>query len=407
MPIAFRSFSFVIVLALAFPVGCSRPGPTETDASTKSGVADVDFGKTKAGGRSEDATASVPSTNDDPAAAFGRLVADVVAGRTAKVVEAVPQSIRDDIGRRWRESVLSVDSSTRRDAAAAVATFADVLARKRQFVLESDRIELEGAAAEFVKRRIEAIARFVASVARWPGWSGDGRDIDVAAMLETVMKAIAAEPALRDELRSLRFETRMREGSDAIVRIQNANHAESFDLPVTLVDGYWVPKRIVELSSGSVRTSRDESSAVDDESRVNSLQRLTQQLREMAATLDGVDTQQEFDAQADRAAALLMASAGESVEAVRPVGDEELATLHVLGKITADEKDRLLWSFVAQTDSPGSGLAEAADRTDGDGMNVTIGPVADVEKFANRLPGVTIERIDRETRTITVRIGEP
>ncbi|MGC1276203.1 MAG: hypothetical protein WBC44_21070 [Planctomycetaceae bacterium] len=404
MPTSFHPFSFVIAVALAFLVGCGRPGPTETAQtgdSAKSAATDVGSGGTKAAEASEGTTASASVTNDDPAAAFRRLAADLVEGRTAEIADAVPQCLRDDLGRLWHESVQTIDSSTRRDAADAVATFAEVLARKRVFVLGSDRIELEGAAADFVRRRFDAIARVIASIARWPGWSAEGDDVDAAALVERVTKAIASEPALQDELRSLRFETLTLDGSDAIVRIRNADRAEGFDVPVSLVEGRWVPTRIAESLSGTVRSSGD------DEARQSSLQRLTQQLRQVAETLEGVTTQQEFDAQADHAATLLMASAGRSVEAVSAIGSEELATIHVLGKITAEEKDRLLWAFVARTDSPASGLADAADRTDGDGMNVTIGPVADVEEFAKRLPGVTVEKVDRETRTITVRVGEP
>lgn len=337
---------------------------------------------------------------DEPADGMRRLAAGLAGGRAEAVVEAVPARYLSDLDRFLAERVRPVDPVARREAAEAVTGLAEALGQKRDFVLASERIEIAGPAVEVVRGRFDALCRLVAATANWPGWAA-AEARDAKSLVGAVATAVAADPALSADLRSLRFEAVSQEGDRAIVKVAHAGDASGRGLTVVRVDGKWVPAAFAERWDAMFVAGMDSGSQSG-----GGLPEFAGRLREVTAALREVTTQAEFDALADQAATRLLATAAESDRGPRAVKPEEYVTVVVLGPLTDEQKDQVVWKLSAATDAPSSGLADAADRTDG-GLTVNVGPIADVADFANRLADLKVEQVDAEKKTVTARFVGP
>lgn len=395
----------IALAALVAVCGCSRSAPSEqtepVNASlpAPSNPMQADDGEPRPQAES----------TDDPATEYQALADALAAGHHEPVADAVPERYREAFDHWWRHSVQPVDASARREAAEALAGFVDLLGSRRELILESDRVLLEGDAAALVRRRFDSLSRVIAATARWPGWFSERAEFDFPGLMKAVARSVASEPDLQNELRSLRFETVSRSTDDAIIRVRWQNDGRSFDLPVVRVGDRWIPVAWADWLAGAGAGARSDKTDRDADpvERARRLRAFSDQLVAATTALEGVATQSEFDARIDRAAMSLMAAAGAAESPPRTVASQERVTVQVLGTLGEDDKDRLLWEFVAATDDPASGIAEARDRPDGNGLQISIGPIADAEAFSRRLSNVVIESIDAERRTITVRVAEP
>jgi hypothetical protein len=390
-PVPGRPLTLLLVLA-ALLAGCTRPTPTPKTSGEQS---------VEAGPKAKPQTAAAKrEPSDDSADALNRLCADFAAGRSDAVAAALPGRYRHDLDRFLAESVRPIDANTRKRAADAFARFADIVREKRSFILAS-KIEIGGPAGPFLRGHLDAVCRAVAAVARWPGW-GEPNPGDANALIGSVASSLARDRAIADAARGLRFETVSRTGDEAIVNLR-AGNGEPTTLSLRRIDGRWVPATLADRWSEAFPPSQAASPAEASQR----LPRLAERLDDVAASLKTVTTQADFDALADRAATLLLAAAAKAEEGPRAVAPEEFATVVVTGHMTDEQKDRLVLDAAAQADSPASALADAADRQDGDGVVITVGPVADAEALAKRLPGIAVENIDREKKTVTARFTGP
>lgn len=375
-------------------IGCRRSEPSHPVGTT---VAPA--------GQGGDAAATARSgqaVGDDPADALGRLVADLAAGRADPVYAAVPDRYRQDLDRFLAESVKPTEPETRRRVAEAVTRFADALREKETFVLGSDRFEIAGPAAEVVRSRFGPVCRLVAATARWPGWS-EPEAGNAKSLIAAVVSAVAADGDLAADLRSLRFETVSTSGDRAAVRVRRQGEAEGHELATVRVDGVWVPATVAERWQAMFPAA----GSAEETGRAPDLAAFAEQLDSVTAALAEVSTQAGFDALAGQAATLLLATAAEAGQAPRAVRPEEFVTVEILGRLTDEQKDRIVWELASRTDAPPSGLADAVDLADGGGVAVTVGPVSDVAAFAKRLTGLKVERVDADKKTVTARYTGP
>lgn len=383
-----------VSLALLLAAGCGRtvtPGePAEAGEEQVETPADAPG----VGG----AVARDPA--DDPAAAVDGWFAAFAEGRADGLVGAIPPQFRDDLDRWLVGWLRTVQPAERRAAAEALGNFARALREKQSFVLASDRVTIGGPAADFLREYFDPVCRVIETAADWPGW-GEPVGSDSRELIAAVLGAIASEPALAERFRQLDATTRSRSGSSAVVTVARRGETGDQDLKLRLIDRRWVPVGLAERWDELRHFAASAESAEGGQ-----LRHVTRFLNDMSVAVSEVTTQKEFDALADRAATWLLAAAAEADKKPRSVEPNELVTVAIEGPLTESEKDELLWRLVSLTDQPQSGLADASDR-EGGGMVVTVGPVADLQAFADRLPQLEILGVDAETKTITVRHAAP
>lgn len=381
----YRGIICVVAVSLAF-TGCGRPQPASSPALETS---------EQEGRPARDRPARAP--NSDPGVAMNRLVADLAAGRGDGVFAALPPKYRQDVDHYLVSRIRPADTKAWRQASEAVARFAESLAAKERFVLASERFEIAGPAAEVVRERFGAICRLVAATARWPGWNEPNGD--AKALTSAIAAAVVQNEELAAELRSLRFETASKSKDRATLKVAGRDR----ELAVVCIDDVWVPATVADGWDALF----GDGSGSGEELKSDDLTSLAGRLDEVTAALSKVATQEEFDALADRAATLLLATAAQIDHAPRAVRPEEFVTVEVLGEMTETQKDQIVWRLTTLTDDPRSGLADASDRADGEGLIVNVGPVTDLAAFAKRLEGLKVENVDANKKTVTARFVGP
>lgn len=402
MPDRPRLLLFFLLATAALAGGAIGCQPSEPSSLTEKADAPPKQ-RPKSGEEAVSATPREPAAKSDPADALNRFLADLAAGRGDAVYAALPNRYRQDLDRFLGETVSPIKADDRRRAAEAVARFADAIREKKELVLASERFEIAGPAARFVRDRFDSVCRIVAATARWPGWTapeaGDSKSLIAAAV-----SAVASDPDLAAELNHLRFETVSHTDDQATVRGQLKGEARDHALPVVRIDGAWVPAAFAARWDALSTPPAPDTRQGD---RAASLTRFAERLDEVTAALTAVSTQAEFDALAEQAATVLLAAAAQADTEPRPVRPEEFVTVEILGRLTDEQKDRTVWELTTRTDAPASGLADAVDLVGREGIAVTVGPVADVEAFARRLTDLKVERVDRDKKTVTARLVGP
>lgn len=388
-----RSVWAVLSLCCLLAVGCSR---TE-DVAAPTEVADV--------GRSPQKIQPKPEASpDDPADAVRRLIASLAAGRSDAVVESIPESYRKDLDDFLSEHAGAIQPSLRRDFADAIAQFAHAVGQKQEFVLGSNRIGFEGYAAEWIRTHLSEVSQFVATLAGWSGWSDD-RTLNARSLIEAAVNAIASNPEIVRHLSQVEVSTHSRTGEQAVVRLESSAGGEGYELEVVKVECCWVPAAVA--ANRNRIANPDESPPQSAATDSASLKGVSDRLNDIADVLAAVSTQAEFDAAADRATTLLLATAAQADTEPRKLDPTEFITIVVEGELTERQKDELLWELAQATDAPTSALADATDRANGPGMIATVGPVGDMRAFAERSKTLVIEHVNQETRTITARLKTP
>jgi hypothetical protein len=344
---------------------------------------------------------------DGPAAAWQQAVDHFVRGETSKLDDLLPDQYRADLDRMLRARLQPVAPDVRRDACDAIAGLAQTLAKKEQFVLESERFNFGGPAAPFVRHRFGPLCRVVATVANWPGWSA-AEAPSIGAVVQEVVRAGDHEPSLKDSLKQIRFENvaQQQQGSERQILVSGPDGNEPRAISVVRVEGRWLPQALVEHWPELFGAERTDEAASDAPQRERRLRDLTSRLREITASLDGVKSQAEFDALAERAATLLLASAAEANATPRRVEPDEFVTVVVKGDLSDGQKDQLVWDLASISDEPASGLADALDQSDGTYV-IHVGPVRDIAAFAKRLEGLVVENVDASAKKITARVAAP
>jgi hypothetical protein len=344
---------------------------------------------------------------DGPAAAWQHAVDHFVRGETSELDDLLPDQYRADLEGMLRARLQPLASDVRRDACDAIAGLAQTLAKKEQFVLESERFNFGGPAAPFVRQHFGPLCRVVAAVANWPGWSA-AEAPSIGAVIQEVIRAGDHEPSLKDGLKQIRFENvaQQQQGSERQILVSGADATEPRTISVVRIEGRWLPQTLVEHWPELFGAERTEEAASDATQRERRLRDLASRLREITASLDGVKTQAEFDTLAERAATLLLASAAEAHATPRRVEPDEFVTVVVKGDLTDGQKDQLVWNLASMSDEPASGLADALEQSDGTYV-IHVGPVRDVESFSKRLKGLTVENVDVGAKKITARVAAP
>jgi hypothetical protein len=346
-----------------------------------------------------------PPHEQSPAAQLRHVLEDIASGEVDDIAAALPASYRDDLDWALGVRLKPIAPDVRRDAAQAVAALAKTLIDKERFVLASDRFGLAGPAAPFVREHFAAICRVIVAVARWPGWVA----LDVPSsseLLAEAARAISVEPSLVGALRAVRIEDGTETGEVRQIILRAGSAKEAHSVPVEQVEDRWLPKSLVERWSALFGHPDSEAAAAKAEQREAQLRELTSQLRDVDRALAAVTTQAEFDALAEKASTLLLATAAQAERRPRTVRSDEFVTVIVTGTLSEDQKDRIVWELASHSDEPSSGLAEAADERGGQ-FTVAVGPVNDLEAFARRLPGLRLENIDARAKKITARLAAP
>jgi hypothetical protein len=342
-----------------------------------------------------------------PAAAWQHVVDQLVRGETSTIEDVLPEQYRADLDRMLQSRLEPVASDVRRDACDALAAFAQTLANKEEFVLGSARFNFGGPAAPFVRHHFEPLCRVLAAVANWPGWSAE-KAPTIGAVIQEIVRAGDREASLKDALKSIRFENAAKpeQGSETQVFIHTADAKEPRTISVVRVEDRWLPQALVQRWPELFGGERADEVASASTQRENRLREFTSRLREITASLDGVKTQAEFDALAERAATLLLASAAEAHATPRRVESDEFVTVVVKGDLSDGQKDQLVWDLASMSDEPASGLADALEQSDGTYV-IQVGPVRDVASFAKRLEGLVVENVDAGGKKITARVAAP
>ncbi len=349
-----------------------------------------------------------PSTRDDPAASWTHALDDIVEGKIEDVAAALPHSYRNDLNRTFGIGLKPLDPQVRREAAHAIAAFAQTLAEKEKFVLGSSRFNFGGPAAPFVRAHLAELCRVVVAVAKWPGWSAVEAP-DTVSLVQEVVLATISEPRLIGSLKSVRFQNTgaQKDDSQAHLLVSTPSMTQPRTVEVVRIEDRWLPKSLVDGWSEMFGAGRADALAAGAISRENWLRAQTSRLREITRSLDSIKTQAEFDELVERASTLLMASAADANTMPRRVETEELVTVVVQGRLTDEEKDRLVWELSALSDEPVSSLADATEEPNGEAFVIHVGPVQDVASFAKRLQGLVVEEVDASARKITARIAAP
>jgi len=389
-----RQLWFLVALA----AGACAAGCGGTDSGQSAETAETATPKAATGKTAPSSPAHVSAA--DPADSLNALVADLAAGRGDTVFAKLPERYRKDLDRFLTERVRAVDADARRQTAEAVSRFAESLAEKEALVLASERFEIAGPAAEAARDHFGSLCRLVAATARWPGWGGQSVS-DTKSLVSAIVSAVAKDESLGGDLRSLRFEVVSRNDDRAVLRVAGGDHGR--ELAVVRVDDAWIPATVAERWEALF----GDESGTEEAFGASELTSFAGRLDEVSAALAKTSTQAEFDALAERAATLLLATAAQADQAPRAVRPDEFVTVEVLGEMTEEQKDRLVWQMTTLTDAPRSGLAEATDRADGAGIVVTVGPVADLEAFAKRLADLKVESVDPQKKTVTARFVGP
>ena len=402
-----------VVLGGIVMLGCGRAPAPEPTASP-AGLSETPAAVAGVSEHSESPAATPqPSQTvaDDPASAFNTLRSRVLVGQ----FPSLPPSFLADLNRVYKQRVRTVDPAARAELAQAIAQLADALYAKSGFILASDRVDFGGSSAEAIRANLPAVLHAIAAAARWPGWSETVAPPDFQKLLANVATALVSDANLANRLRRLRFETLNRDGATARVRVSDGDR--QVVLTAVRTEGVWLPEAVVQGWTAVFASDAVALNPTADHAK--QLREIAAVLRDATAAVQAVQSQAAFDAAADRVADRLLATAAAAVP--RAVTPQELVTVELRGTLSDAQKDALLSALVAATDAPASGLADAADRPAGDGMNVTIGPVADVQQFADRLrmltlaspaagmetpqPAITItvEQVDAGRRAITAQ----
>jgi len=348
-----------------------------------------------------------PSTNNGPAAAWQDVVTQIVDGKPELLADALPARYRDDLDQMLVAGLASLDPEVRREVSNVVAELAQTLSEKEEFVLGSSRFNFGGSAAPFVRAHFAELCRVVVTVAKWPGWTAVEAPKS-SSLVEAIAEATIAEPSLIESLKSAQFENGAGQKDDAQrqVLVSTPTMKEPRAVEVVRVEDRWLPRALVDHWLELFGAQRAEELAADS-SRGDRLRQFASRLREITASLEAVTTQAEFDALVERASTQLMASAAEANATPRRVESDEFVTVVVRGRLTDEEKDRLVWELASKSDEPASSLADAADGPDGEAFEIHVGPVEDVASFAKRLQGLVVEEVDASAKIITARATAP
>lgn len=378
-------------LGLLFALGCSRRASEPETSESKSVETDL-----------PDELSKPTLGTDDPAAALELLIRNVAAGDSESVIDAVPAAYLNDLESFIASRVKTVEPSMRRDLADSVVRFAAIVREKQGYVVNSDRVAFEGIAGDWIRAHLAEVSKFVGALASWPGWDND-QTLNARTLLAAAVTALTSEEGVANELRDLEVIEHSRSTDSALIAIRDARGGSQYEVELDKVGERWVPATLAMLWKQFFRSEAKPGVATSDAT----LRDLSQQLDNVTRTLESVSSQAEFDAAADRASTLLLATLAQSDPPPRKVSPEEFVTVEVQGELTEQQKDEVLWSLAMATDSPPSAQAYSSDRLQGPGMVANVGPIADLAEFARRFKGLSIEKIDPEKRTITARLKTP
>jgi hypothetical protein len=179
---------------------------------------------------------------DDPARSVAHFLTSLALGQSDAVVSSLPERYRRDLDRWLTETVAPLDAGVRQDAAAALARLAETLEHKREFVLASDRFELEGPAAAFAREHFAFVCRAITALARWPGWWDDG---DAEELIRHLANSAAADDSFVQAFQAIRVENVSRDGERAVVELRTSDR-EPFRLSLIQIERRWVPAAFAE-----------------------------------------------------------------------------------------------------------------------------------------------------------------
>lgn len=391
----------VPALAGAFLFGCRQEaGRTPTKATAKAKLA-------KEQGADEAELPPNGSPQANPAAYFRALRNDLVSGHGEAIAAAIPQSYRKAIA-KWGEQWMAIDRDTRVDFLESVARAAEIVAQKDELIGQSESLVFDGPWAGVLNTHLAGLARATAVLARWPGWQAKEK-VDVSGMIRAAAAAIAAEPKLREAFQRIEFKSASDGSGTASVQYRTDATGPWRTITLKRVESTWVPTGLVVALENASRTKRDNGPS-DARDLGQRLRRLSDQLDQFSDTLEGISTQTEFDELIQQVARQFLGQApprepGPDATKRRPVAEDEFVRVVVSGKFSANEKDQLLWQMAQHTDTPASTIATMREAEPAGSVVIRLGPVADLQTFAERLSGVTVENINEKKRTIKARIN--
>ena len=323
------------------------------------------------------------------------LLARLRAGDAAAVAADLPGPVVANLD-RWRAALAARLTDEEWAAAAAAVRHAGTVAGEKAALLAGSTV----LSADDAGGDPAAFARFAVPAGRLAaGPLGRRETLAAGAVrdrLADVLAAFPADPATAWDDVSVEAEVPAEPHAHTAVLGLRTADGGGRKIPLTAVDGRWVPTALAELPPP------DDATADGAAGFVRVLAAAEPPLGRMAAA----HGRAAFDAAAADLGRLL---ADRLTPPARPVTDDERVTVTVSADIDARDLAGLLPLFAAATDRPADAVTEAVPRPDG-GWTLRVGPVRDPAPFAAKLAadgaaaGLSIE--SRGDRTLTVGLAD-
>lgn len=381
-----------IALLTLFPLGCREgDNPTEDErqqtvqAAKELETADPVDGKPR------------EVVSDDPAKAIAKLRDQWVSGQFEAIVTTLAQAEQGQkTGTRGQRGWGKIDRAERAAFLSAVRRCAAAVQQKEPLIQESDRLSFEGPWAPLWEGHLVEIAEWSQGVADWKGWL-DEAEFGSPGLVEITSQEMARQAELASAIKAIAFETVSRDANQAVIRFRLEGAEQAGEFEAVRHGGVWLPKWLLGSAGPVVATP--------EKSLSERIVPLTERMTRVVTMLEKVDTVAEFDALVGHLVDTLMSDAPRTDQPRRAVAESEMVWVVVCGTLSESEKDQLLWNVASRVDEPRSAVAHLRRADSSDSVRIHVGPVDDLERFAKRLTGLTVERIEKERRTIELRLA--
>lgn len=342
-------------------------------------------------------------------AAVQTTLAAVRAGELETAYDFLPPGFQQDIDRVVRELATTVEPEVW-NALVRIANKAHRVSReKKPFILASlgrpDQPDQMRALAESWDSLVAALGELLASDL---ADLNRLREFDSRRFLATTGNTLLQ--TLRggnmgvglDPLSLQQISVELLSAVDGVVMLQIVPPGGSAvdQVEFVSVDGHWIPR---SLANSWESTLNAWSTRISEDGRLgNSARAFLVQLEAGLDRLLAAETQEEFVA----VAAPLMNQTRQSVERLmQPPGPPGGVSLTISGALDDEQVTRLLRDLEQLTDEPERCVYSSV--TSGGRTVIALRPVADVQRFSERLTFAADIQVDVEARTIHCRLASP